>query len=109
MSSHDPLVPAEKAFFAPIVVDAVMSLDEDLSLDMIGVKKVPGGSLEDSFLVKGVAFKKTVRSTHTMCFSHSSPRKHLTEEHTIASMHHMHRKYCIAQCLQAWFKGHDSG
>jgi hypothetical protein len=36
----------EKAFFAPIVVDAVMSLDEDLSLDMIGVKKVPGGSLE---------------------------------------------------------------
>ncbi len=26
---------------------------------MIGVKKVPGGSVTDSFLVKGVAFKKT--------------------------------------------------
>ena len=46
-------------FFAPIIVDAVMSLDEDLSLDMIGVKKVAGGTLEDSMLIKGVAFKKT--------------------------------------------------
>ena len=46
-------------FFAPIIVDAVMSLDEDLSLDMIGVKKVAGGTLEDSKLIKGVAFKKT--------------------------------------------------
>lgn len=50
---------AEKMFFAPIIVDAVMSLDEDLSLDMIGVKKVAGGTLEDSMLIKGVAFKKT--------------------------------------------------
>jgi len=49
----------EKMFFAPIIVDAVMSLDEDLSLDMIGVKKVAGGTLEDSKLIKGVAFKKT--------------------------------------------------
>ena len=42
-----------------MVVDAVSSLDEDLNLDMIGIKKVAGGSMGDSFLVKGVAFKKT--------------------------------------------------
>jgi T-complex protein 1 subunit eta len=42
-----------------MVVDAVCSLDDDLSLDMIGIKKVSGGALEDSFLVHGVAFKKT--------------------------------------------------
>ena len=41
-------------------VDAVMHLDQDL-LDprMIGVKKVMGGSMRESFLVDGVAFKKT--------------------------------------------------
>jgi T-complex protein 1 subunit eta len=42
-----------------MVVDAVSTLDGDLSLDMIGIKKVAGGSMGDSFLVKGVAFKKT--------------------------------------------------
>lgn len=42
-----------------MAVDAVMSLEDDLNLKMIGVKKVPGGSLTDSVLVKGVAFKKT--------------------------------------------------
>eukprot|EP01043_Picozoa_sp_COSAG02_P044522 COSAG02_NODE_3985_length_5949_cov_7.533846_2_plen_125_part_00 len=42
-----------------MAVDAVMSLEDDLDLKMIGVKKVPGGSLTDSVLVKGVAFKKT--------------------------------------------------
>jgi T-complex protein 1 subunit eta len=56
---NSKLISHQKNFFAPIVVDAVLSLDEDLALDMIGVKKVPGGSLEDSFLVRGVAFKKT--------------------------------------------------
>lgn len=56
---NSKLVSHQKDFFAPIVVDAVLSLDQDLSLDMIGVKKVQGGALEDSFLVKGVAFKKT--------------------------------------------------
>jgi T-complex protein 1 subunit eta len=45
--------------FAKMVVDAVTALDEDLDIDLIGIKKVPGGSMEDSFLVKGVAFKKT--------------------------------------------------
>jgi T-complex protein 1 subunit eta len=41
------------------IVDAVLSLDEGLDISMVGVKKVPGGSVTDSFLVKGVAFKKT--------------------------------------------------
>lgn len=48
-----------KQLFAEMAVDAVLSLDADMDLDLVGVKKVPGGSMEDSFLVKGVAFKKT--------------------------------------------------
>ncbi len=36
-----------------------MMLDELLPLNMIGMKKVQGGALEDSVLVAGVAFKKT--------------------------------------------------
>mmetsp|Transcript_285 Transcript_285/g.518 ORF Transcript_285/g.518 Transcript_285/m.518 type:complete len:551 (-) Transcript_285:1011-2663(-) len=48
-----------KNFFAKMVVDAVLSLDEDLDIDYVGVKKVHGGSMDESFLVKGVAFKKT--------------------------------------------------
>jgi T-complex protein 1 subunit eta len=42
-----------------MVVDAVMHLDQDLSLDMIGIKKQAGGAMEDSMLIEGVAFKKT--------------------------------------------------
>merc|ERR1712038_2138046 len=42
-----------------MVVDAVNSLDESLPLDMIGIKKVQGGTLAESQLIKGVAFKKT--------------------------------------------------
>uniref|UniRef100_M4BHZ1 T-complex protein 1 subunit eta n=1 Tax=Hyaloperonospora arabidopsidis (strain Emoy2) TaxID=559515 RepID=M4BHZ1_HYAAE len=38
---------------------SVLSLDEGLDISMVGIKKVPGGSVTDSFLVKGVAFKKT--------------------------------------------------
>jgi T-complex protein 1 subunit eta len=53
------LIHQQKDFFAAIAVDAVLSLDELLPLDMIGIKKVQGGSLEESFLVPGVAFKKT--------------------------------------------------
>lgn len=45
--------------FATMVVDAVTSLDEDLDISLIGIKKVPGGAMEDSMLVTGVAFKKT--------------------------------------------------
>lgn len=43
-----------------MVVDAVRTLDEaDLDESLIGMKKIPGGGVQDSLLVKGVAFKKT--------------------------------------------------
>lgn len=43
-----------------MVVDAVLALDQDdLNEKLIGVKKIPGGSLTDSQFVNGVAFKKT--------------------------------------------------
>ena len=41
------------------MVDAVTMLDELMPLNMIGIKKVQGGSLEESLLIPGVAFKKT--------------------------------------------------
>nr|CAG4650867.1 EOG090X03U0 [Simocephalus serrulatus]SVE94156.1 EOG090X03U0 [Simocephalus serrulatus] len=53
------LINQQKDFFSKMVVDAVMLLDELLPLNMIGIKKVPGGALEDTQLVAGVAFKKT--------------------------------------------------
>ncbi|EKX72595.1 chaperonin containing t-complex protein 1, eta subunit, putative [Theileria equi strain WA] len=53
------LVSGHKEFFAKMVVDAVSLLDTDLDQDLIGIKKVTGGSCTDSLLVKGVAFKKT--------------------------------------------------
>lgn len=53
------LVAQYKEFFSNMVVDAVMMLDELLPLNMIGMKKVQGGALEDTQLVAGVAFKKT--------------------------------------------------
>eukprot|EP00898_Chlorokybus_atmophyticus_P002236 jgi/Chlat1/3012/Chrsp201S03265 len=58
-SLSSKLVGGEKQFFGKMVVDAVLSLDDDVPLNMIGVKKVKGGTMRDSFLVKGVAFKKT--------------------------------------------------
>lgn len=43
-----------------MVVDAVLTLDPNsLDASLIGIKKVPGGGMEESLLVKGVAFKKT--------------------------------------------------
>ena len=39
------LVARQKDFFSKMVVDAVMMLDELLPLNMIGIKKVQGGSL----------------------------------------------------------------
>ncbi|KAK9509311.1 hypothetical protein O3M35_006656 [Rhynocoris fuscipes] len=53
------LIHQQKGFFSKMVVDTVLQLDELLPLDMIGIKKVQGGALEDSLLVAGVAFKKT--------------------------------------------------
>lgn len=56
---NSKLISRHKSFFAPMVVDAIELLDSDLDIAMVGKKKVPGGSVMDSFLVKGVAFKKT--------------------------------------------------
>jgi T-complex protein 1 subunit eta len=59
-SLNSKLVSGEKEFFAEMVVDAVRVLDPELlDLNMLGIKKVQGGGLCDSFLVHGVAFKKT--------------------------------------------------
>lgn len=53
------MIAQKKEFFARLVVDSVKALDGHLPLNMIGIKKVCGGALEDSLLVHGVAFKKT--------------------------------------------------
>ena len=53
------LINQQRDFFSNMVVDAVSLLDELLPLNMIGIKKVQGGSLEETQLVEGVAFKKT--------------------------------------------------
>ncbi|XP_043200065.1 T-complex protein 1 subunit eta-like [Amphibalanus amphitrite] len=53
------LIHQQKEFFSKMAVDAVLSLDSLLPLNMIGIKQVQGGALEDSELVAGVAFKKT--------------------------------------------------
>merc|ERR1712070_514806 len=50
-------------FFAKMVVQACLHLEDSLQLSMIGIKQVQGGSMTDSFLVEGVAFKK--------CFSYA--------------------------------------
>lgn len=56
---NSKLISRHQSFFAPMIVDAIECLDNDLDIAMVGKKKVPGGAVEDSFLVKGVAFKKT--------------------------------------------------
>jgi len=58
---NSKLISNHKDLFCPMVVDAVCSLDLD-NVDihaLVGVKKVPGGDVTQSFLVEGVAFKKT--------------------------------------------------
>lgn len=58
-SMSSKLIHHHKPFFSNMVVDAVMTLDQDdLDESLIGIKKIPGGGMEDSILVKGVAFKK---------------------------------------------------
>jgi len=58
-SLNSKIISNYKEFFGDMVVKAVESLEDDLDKSMIGVKKVTGGSITDSFLVEGVAFKKT--------------------------------------------------
>merc|ERR1719436_1059257 len=56
---NSKLVADYKQFFANMSVDAVAALGEDLAVSAVGIKKVTGGSVTDSTLVEGVAFKKT--------------------------------------------------
>lgn len=61
---NSKLISSHQDLFAPMIVDAVKSLSADADgldnlRDMIGIKKIPGGDVRQSFLVKGVAFKKT--------------------------------------------------
>ncbi|KAL0131869.1 hypothetical protein PUN28_003018 [Cardiocondyla obscurior] len=58
-SMSSKLIHQQKKHFSQMVVKAVMMLDELLPLNMIGIKKISGGALEDSELIQGVAFKKT--------------------------------------------------
>ncbi|KAJ5764070.1 T-complex protein 1 subunit eta [Penicillium manginii] len=57
---NSKLIKRNQEFFTKMVVDAVLSLDQDdLNEKLIGVKKVTGGGLQESLFVNGVAFKKT--------------------------------------------------
>lgn len=56
---NSKIIAKNKEFFSEMVVDAVLYLDEDLQKSDIGIKKITGGSVTDSFMVTGVCFKKT--------------------------------------------------
>lgn len=56
---NSKLIERQKGFFSEMLVQAATCLKIDDPINMIGIKKVPGGSVTDSFLVQGVAFKKT--------------------------------------------------
>lgn len=58
-SLNSKLLSAHKAFFAEMVVEAVLALGASLDISMVGIKKQAGGSYLDSRVVNGVAFKKT--------------------------------------------------
>ena len=57
---NSKLVSSYREFFGKLAVDAVSMLDtRTLDKDLVGIKKVTGGSATDSLLIDGVAFKKT--------------------------------------------------
>ena len=60
---NSKLIANHKDLFAPMIVDAVLELHESGSLDdlmnNIAIKRIPGGDVRQSFLVQGVAFRKT--------------------------------------------------
>ena len=58
-SLNSKIISKHKAFFSKMVVDAVMTIKDDLNKNDIGIKKITGGSVTESFLVSGVCFKKT--------------------------------------------------
>lgn len=58
-SLNSKIIARYKNFFGNMVVDAVMHLSSELNKEDIGIKKITGGSVTDSFLVEGVCFRKT--------------------------------------------------
>mmetsp|Transcript_6444 Transcript_6444/g.9811 ORF Transcript_6444/g.9811 Transcript_6444/m.9811 type:complete len:587 (-) Transcript_6444:29-1789(-) len=60
---NSKLISSHQDLFAPMVVDAVKMLHEAGNLEelknLVAIKKIPGGDVRSSFLVQGVAFKKT--------------------------------------------------
>lgn len=58
-SLNSKLIAPYKDFFSKMVVSAVERLEDYGDKSLIGIKHVLGGSISDSFLVNGVAFKKT--------------------------------------------------
>ena len=46
---NSKLIASHKGFFSKMVVDAVSTLDEDLDINLIGIKKESGGSMEVLF------------------------------------------------------------
>jgi len=63
---NSKLISSHRDLFAPMVVSAVTKLHEagnvDEIMDWISIKQIPGGDVRQSFLVEGVAFKKTFSS-----------------------------------------------
>ena len=58
-SLNSKIISKQKKFFGKMVVDAVMNIDADNNKQDIGIKKITGGSVTESFLVEGVCFRKT--------------------------------------------------
>jgi len=56
---NSKLISNYKDFFAEMIVRAVEMLEDYGDKSLIGIKHITGGSVTDSFLVDGVAFKKT--------------------------------------------------
>jgi len=83
---NSKLISDQQDFFAPMVVAAVTMLDEDsMDLDLIGIKKVTGGSVTDSVLVRGVAFQKTFSYAGNVACNFSSLMAYVRFEHAICS------------------------
>jgi T-complex protein 1 subunit eta len=58
-SLNSKLIASYKEFFSEIVVSAVEHLEDYMDKSLIGIKHVSGGSITDTMLIDGVAFKKT--------------------------------------------------
>jgi hypothetical protein len=87
------LVAHQKGFFAKLVVDAVMVLDDLLPLNMIGIKKVQGGALEVS-----PPSPSCITSLITLCI-HFDFVRHESYEPNTRSMLFLEITLCV--CLMA--------